>query len=304
MHYAVENSTSHPDVRRCIEQVYQLPSMPGMARSILELRLRPTASAADLAAIVELDPSLAAQVMRYANSPFFGYRGNIRSLRDAISRVLGFETVMGIALGLATAKALRNPLDGPLGLRAFWRHAIYSAALAQGIVQAMPSRARPSLGMAYLAGLLHNFGFLLLGHLFPPEFSLLNKLVMAHPEIPVTTLEKHLLGMGHAQRVLSLGHARIGAWLMESWGMPEEIVITLREHHNPQYDADHAVYPNLVLLVDHLLKACNLGDASNAELPPELLARLGLEEAQVVRVREKLLTRCKGLEHLVHQLAA
>lgn len=303
MHYAVENSTLHPDVKRCIEQVYQLPPMPGMARSILELRLKPTASAADLATIVELDPSLAAQVMRYASSPLFGYRGHIGSIRDAISRVLGFETVMNIALGLATAKALRNPQEGPLGLRAFWRHAIYSAALAQALVRAMPSDRQPCLGLAYLAGLLHNFGFLLLGHMFPPEFALLNKQVMAHPDVPVTTLEKHLLGMGHAQQMLSLGHARIGAWLMESWGMPEEIVVTLREHHNPHYQEDHAVYPNLVLLVDHMLKCCDLGDAPNDELPQELLARLGLEEAEAREVRERLLNGSEGLDHLARQLA-
>lgn len=304
MHYAVGNTTSNPDIRRCIERIYQLPPMPGMARTILDLRLKPAVSAADLAKIVELDPSLCALIVRCAGSSLFGCCGGISSIRDAISRVLGVEAVMNIALGFAAAKALRNPLDGPLGMRAFWRHAVYSAALTQGLARAMPAAERPGLEMAYPAGLLHNFGFLLLGHLFPPEFALLNKLVMANPDVPVTILEKHLLGMGQAQRVLCLGHAQIGAWLMEYWGMPEEIVVSLREHHNPQYQEEHSLYPNLVLLADHLLKGCEIGDAPNGELPQDLLARLGLDEQQVMAVRDRLLAGCEGLDSFAHQIAA
>lgn len=303
MSYVVDNATSNSDIRRCIEQIYQLPPIPGMARTILDLRLRSTVSAADLAGIVELDPSISALVVRCANSSLFDCRGGISSIRDAISRVLGVEAAMNIALGLAAAKALRSPLDGPLGRRAFWRHAVYSAVLTRGLAQAMPAAERPNLEMAYLAGLLHNFGFLLLGHLFPPEFALLNKLMMANPDIPVTVLERHLLGMGQAQSVLCLGHACVGAWLMESWGMPEEIVVSLREHHNPHYQEEHALYPNLVLLADRLLKGCEIGDAPNSELPRDLLTRLGLNEQQVMAVRDRLLAGCEGLDSFAHQLA-
>ena len=223
------------DLRRRIEQIYQLPPMPEMAQRILALRNDPDASIADLAAIVEMDPSLAAQVVRHATSPFYGYRGKIRSIHDAITRVLGFDLVMNMALGLAMGRSFRNPKDGPLGLRAFWRHAVYSACLAQALAREVPEDRRPEPGLAYLAGLLHNFGFLLLGHLFPPEFKLLNRLVAANPDKPVSALEKCVLGMGQAQDVLDMGHAGIGAWLMQAWQMPEEIVVTLREHHDPEY---------------------------------------------------------------------
>ena len=181
-------STTQGDIRRRIEQIYELPPMPAVARRVLQLRNNPGASVAELAAIVELDPSLAAQVVRYAVSPFYAYRGKIGSIHDAITRVLGFDMVMNMALGLATGKSFRNPCDGPLGLHAFWQHAVYSATLVQALAKRMLPNARPQPGMAYLAGLLHNFGFLLLGHLFLPEFKLLNKLVIAHPESPADVL--------------------------------------------------------------------------------------------------------------------
>ena len=59
-------------VERRIEQVYELPPMPDLGRRILELQSDPNAGARELANIVQLDPSLAAQVIRYASSSYYG----------------------------------------------------------------------------------------------------------------------------------------------------------------------------------------------------------------------------------------
>lgn len=303
----MQQASEHPilagDVRRRIEEVYELPPMPEMARRVLDLRRNPDASIADLAGIVELDPSLAAQVVRYAASPFYAYHGKIGSIHDAITRVLGFDMVMNMALGLATGKSFQNPCDGPLGLQAFWRHAVYTATLVQALARRMSPKTRPQPGMVYLAGLLHNFGFLLLGHLFPPEFKLLNKLVAANPESPVTALEKCVLGMGQAQNLLEMGHAQIGAWLMQAWHMPEEIVVTLHEHHNPAYTGDHAIFPHLVMVADHVLKGREIGDAPDGLLPPLSLEVVGLSEDIVLEVATQLFEDSSSLDMMAHQLA-
>ena len=300
-------TTSRPtrdsDICRRIECVYELPPMPEMARRVLELRNDPDAEISHLATIVELDPSLAAQVVRYATSPLYGYRGRINSIQDAITRVLGFDLVMNMALGLATGRSFRNPAEGPLGLRAFWRHAVYSAALAQAIVRRMPRELRPEPGLAYLAGLLHNFGFLLLGHLFPPEFKLLNKLAAAQPDDSIIALERCMLGMGQAREAFELGHAGLGAWLMASWQMPAEIQVTLREHHNPDYAGEHAVYSHLVLLTNQLLKRHDIGDAADGELPPASLSRIGLEEIVLEELLANLIEQGTELEGMAGTLA-
>ncbi|MBZ0073005.1 MAG: HDOD domain-containing protein [Thiohalobacteraceae bacterium] len=303
MQQASQQATLAGEIRRRIEQVYQLPPMPDMARRILQLRSNPDASVADLAAIIELDPSLAAQVVRYAASPFYAYRGKINSIQDAITRVLGFDLVMNMALGLATGRSFHNPIDGPLGLHAFWRHSVYTAALVQTLAKRIPPQTRPQPGMVYLAGLLHNFGFLLLGHLFPPEFKLLNKLVAAHPESPVTALEKCVLGMGQAQNMLEMGHAQIGAWLMYSWHMPDEIIVTLREHHNPDYSGEHAILAHLVMIADHVLKGLEIGDAPDADLPLRSLEIVGLSEDTIREFAEQLFENCSSLDMMARQLA-
>lgn len=275
------------DIRSRIRRLQTLPPMPEMTHKILKLGANPHADVKELVQIVELDPSLAAQVMRYAASPFFGYRGRIESVHTAVTRVLGYNTVLNLALGATAARAFRIPRNLPLGLESYWRHAIYSAALVQALSSAVPDESRPPAGLAYLAGLLHNFGHLLLGHLFRQEFLILNKFILKYPDKPVELIER---------RVLGTDHARIGAWLMEAWRLPEEIVIATREHHNEGYQEIHAVYPQLVFLADRLLKRHGLGDASDDVVPPSIYDSLGIGEYQATAITSRIMEGAEGLD--------
>lgn len=278
-----------------LKAVDTLPTLPGMASRLLRLRNDPATTLGDLVMVVGEDPSLSAQIMRYAHSPFFGYRGEISSLETAIGRVLGFDTVLNMALGLAAGRAFRNPTEGPLGLKAFWRHAVFSAALCQSLCKAMPKSMGLKPGLAYLSGLLHNFGHLLLGHLFRAEFFQLNKMVENNPEVPVNLIEKRTLGVEHTQ---------VGAILMAAWNMPDEIILSMRHHHDEYYRDRHAPYANLVLLADHLLKAHGLGDAPEDTPPAVIYTALGLSPEQVEDVVERLMGARDSLETLAKQFAA
>ncbi len=289
------------DLRKRIEAIYELPPMPEHTGRLLRLRGNPDASARDLAETVELDPGLTVQMMRYACSPLFGCLGKLDSLHDAISRVLGFDMAMNLALGLATLKPFNNPPDGPLGMRAFWRHATLSAALAQRLGHAMPREQRLKPGIIHLAGLLHNFGYLVFGQLFQPEFFLLNRMTGANPDVPVTFLEKQVLCMGQAKQVICLGHASVGSWLLRSWGLPDEVVVAAREHHDLDYRGEGAPYAMLMLAVDRLLKAHGVGDGASGEIPEAVLHYLGLDGEQAVVVTEELMETSAGLDELIGQ---
>ncbi len=283
------------DLRKKIAQLEELPAMPDMAQKIYQLSANTTADSGKLAEVIETDPSLAAQVMRYAGSPFFGYRGKIESIHAAISRVLGYDMVMNLALGLATAKPFKTQRSGPLGLDGFWRHATYSAALVQTLGAQLPQAMRPSPGLAYLAGLLHNFGHLLIGHLQKEEFAELNNRIIASPNTPVLQLEQQVFGSNHAE---------FGAWLMQQWKLPEEIIVSMREHHNEQYAGEHKVYSQLVMIADRILKSHGMGDAPNGDLPTEILQELKLKEVQILLVVNRVLEDCEGLNTMAQQLAA
>ena len=283
------------NIRSRIERLDRLPPMPEMTQKIIQLSANPDAHVKDLVKVVQLDPSLAAQVMRYASSPFFSYRGNVDSLDTAIARVLGFNTVLNLALGATAAKPFRIPRNVPLGLDAFWRHAVYSAALVQALSSVLPGELRPPAGLAYLAGMLHNFGHLLLGHLFKKEFLILNKFIVNEPGKTVEEVEMEVLGADHGS---------IGAWLLAAWRLPEEVIVAAREHHNEDYEGPHAVYAQLVLVADRLLKSQGIGDAPHSDLPPRVLESLEIGEYQAVSISERILEGCEGLEMMARQFAS
>lgn len=282
-------------IRQRVEQITELPPMPQMAHRLFELRANPDASAVELVKVVELDPSLAAQVLRYANSPYFGYRGKIDSLHEAIVRVLGFDMVMNLAMGLALLNAFKLPRQGVIGLDNFWRHSVYSANLMQMLCRAMPKGSQPRFSTCYLIGLLHDFGYLVLGHLFRDEFLGLSARLNGSDDAERITIERDYLGIDHGQ----LGH-----WLLKAWGLPDEIVVATREHHSDQYHGPFAVYVQMARLTDYLLRVHASGETAYDDIPEDALKALGLNQADVVKVMMQLLEQDENLETMARQLAA
>ncbi|MBL1432597.1 MAG: HDOD domain-containing protein [Gammaproteobacteria bacterium] len=282
------------DLKAKIERTKKLPAMPAMAQKIFQLRAKTTPGIKELSDAVELDPSLAAQVMRYASSPFFGYRGKVDSVNTAITRVLGYDMVMSLALGIATARPFRLPKGGATTVDDFWRHAVYSAALCQSISNLLPEVIRPPSGLAYLSGLLHNFGHVLLGHLFKDEYLILGKMMAQNPDTPIQEIELSTLGAHHGD---------IGAWLMKTWRLPEEVIVAIEQHHNEDYQGPHSVFSGIVLLADRMLKRHGMGDADSTELPETVLSYLDITEYQLTSALQTLMDHDDGLRAMAYQLA-
>lgn len=282
-----------PDLQQKVTEVSELPPIPEVAQAVLRLRDHPQADARRLARLIELDPSLAAQIIRCASSAFFGYRGKIDSVQDAVSRVLGFDKALYIASGLAAGKALRHNKEGPLGLRAFWASAVYTATLMQALAGQVSARCRPNPGLAYLAGLVHNIGFLLLGHLLEAEFALLNEAVERQPNRPLSEIEAEVLGVSHGE---------LGLWLLRKWKLPNEVLITTLNHHNPDYRGDAAVYAHLALVADRLLKRHAIGDGDSQELPAQVLEGLGLTLETAESTLAAVLAGREELDALINQV--
>lgn len=282
-------------LRQRIESTTELPGMPEMAQALLRLNSNPDGNINDLAEIIETDPSISAQIMRYARSAFFGYHGEIHSVHQAVTSVLGYSLTIDIALGLSLGRAFAIPTSGPMGLYSFWQHSIYSAALIERIIHVMPQQHRPLPGLGFLAGLLHNFGVLLIAHLFKKEASMLRQIIAANPDKSAVELERQVLGTDHME---------IGAWLMRSWNLQTEIQVAVAEHHDENYNDVHAAYAKLTLLADRLLKRHNIGDAESTDIPPTLLTSLGITEEQAEKQLENIINSAQDLELLAQQFAA
>lgn len=281
------------DMREAISSIRALPPLPGSAVRIINLISDPKADAEMLAEIIEMDPLLTAQIIRWSTSSLYGYRGKISSVRDAIVRVLGFNFVLDLALGLAVLAPLRAPKEGVIGTRMFWIHALTSALLMKKLAQKMPAESNLNAQEVFLAALLHNIGFPLLGHQFPGEFEYLNKLIIANPGLSIYNLETFAFGVNHTQ---------IGAWLMSAWSLPRLITDIVYHHHNPFYRGDHYQLTLLTYLNDYLLGQIGIGDAANQNCPEDVWSVLSLEPATALEVVDSLQDEIAAINDMADML--
>lgn len=280
-------------VKQRLEDTLDFPPLPDTAERIIKLRVDPDADIKDLADIVELDPSLSAQVVSWASSPYYGVQGKIDSVETAIIRVLGFDLVMNLALGLALGKSLKLPKDSPQGFTGYWQQAVFTAATIEALIKTMEPKQRPSTGLACLGGMLHNFGYLVLAEVFPPHFSDICRHIEANPHLGHTSIERH---------ILNVDRELLGSWLMQYWTMPEEIITALRHQANPDYDGPHSEYANLIYVAGHLLKQQGIGDATLEPIPKALLGRLNLSDEQIQEVTTKIVDSLDELSAMANSL--
>src|SRR5690606_38346886 len=153
----------------------------------------------ELVDIVESDAALAAQVVSWAASPYYASPGKVESVQDAIVRVLGFDVVSNLAVGMILGNMLALPKDSVCGVTPYWLQSVYCSTAMEAVSRQIPPKLRPSQGLACLAGLLHNFGDLVLAHIFPPQFSTICRYIEANPGIGHVAIDRHLLGISREQ---------------------------------------------------------------------------------------------------------
>jgi len=282
-------------IKQRLEETLEFPPLPDTAQRIIKLRVDPYADMRSLTNIVELDPSLAAQVVSWAASPYYAAPGKIKSVHDAIVRVLGFDLVLNLALGLALGKNINLPKDAPHGFTPYWQQAVFAATAVESLVGCIHAEHRPTIGLSYLTGLLHNFGLLLLAEVFPPHYSSYCRFQEANPRLSYTAIERHLLGITRDQ---------LAAWLMGLWTLPEEVCIGLRYQNDADYAGEHHSFPNLMFVALRLLRRHGIGNAPLESIPAEVFERLHLDPEKAVLAIQNVVDASEELKTIAAGLAA
>jgi HD-like signal output (HDOD) protein len=165
--------------------------------------------------LLRTDVVLTAEVLRLANSPLLGCRGEIKNMLHALA-FLGVERVNSLILTTAM-RGLAGPMNRKLA-RTCWRHNLATATICE--------RIAPSLHIhqerGYVAGLIHDLGRLALMRAFPDYEEALAQAV--DEETDLLTAERALYGMDHAEA---------GQWLLSQWGCPLELQTVAGMHENP-----------------------------------------------------------------------
>ncbi len=198
-----------------------LPAMPQVASKVLELSSDPNTSAAQLQQVISDDQAMTARILKIANSAMYSCSRKIKTLTEAIV-MLGFNSIRSLVVTNA-ARNLYNTKNSRTGLkeRLLWEHSIGCAFACRYLVQ---DRHPALTEEAFLAGLMHDIGKLVLNIKVPETFDEIVQIVY-NENGDFASSEKELLGFNHAQ---------VGAMLINKWKLSPVLEEVIQNHHNPE----------------------------------------------------------------------
>jgi HD-like signal output (HDOD) protein len=269
-------STKHVNLKEAIKNLDSLPAMPVVAQKILSLSLDTDEGEAQLLKLIEKDPQLAARIIGLANTPLFGASKRVTSIQDA-AMLLGLTRVKSVAVGIAVMSTLTRHPTGLLNLQHLWMHSLGVALGMRTLSRSMPSRTRPLDDEIFLAGLLHDIGFMVLNYLDPTLSDQLQSKLAAAPDRPVQEVEAE---------VIEISHGELGALLARHWDLPERIVAVLRYHHSPDAEEAAPGQPLVALLnlTEKILPSFGIKETVNSVIGSEEWTSLGIDPARAAEL--------------------
>jgi len=207
----------------------------------------PDSTAGDLERIVKCDPALAVRVLRMANSPLYGLSSEAKTVQHAVS-VLGLRQLRNVAEAIAGAGMFAQGDTAARQREELWTHSLGRATVARLLTDYVPNVTADD---AFLAGILHDIGKLLLYDVVPEEYQ---KMVLSYHGNELIQQELFLLDVSHAE---------IGLQSAESWCLPEGIQTAVGYHHRPYDAVAHIELVALIHIANQLAKCWGIGSNWN-----------------------------------------
>jgi HD-like signal output (HDOD) protein len=208
-----------PQLFRTIKTRTHLPTLPHILLRLIEVCGNEASESEDISRIILSDASLSAKVMNMANPASDGKSKSVTAIDQAV-RILGKNAIITVAISAADIQASCKTNDISIyGLKIFWRHSLMCALVSRRIAEKI---AYLSPDEAYLTGLLHDIGKLILWINFPEE----------HADI--LTSSQHRQGLNAAGEARhEAAHYDIGAWLIKRWNLRSFMADAVLYHHEP-----------------------------------------------------------------------
>lgn len=272
-----------------LAQVKRLPVLPSSVQTAMNLLQDPQVDMGSLAAALQYDPGITANILRLANSAYFGAVHRITTLRDAVVR-LGEKRVAQLLLTVAVAPRISGEVAGydmpPCALL----EQSLAVATASELVAVECGIAPPA--HTFTAGLLANVGKVVLDQFMGVDAEPITDLALTEG-ISFEQAERRVLGVDHLE---------VGAELLAYWNLPDEIVNVVRYRLRPEECPEPSTVLDLVHAGDAIARLTGMGqglDGMHYQVSEPVTARLGLNETTVERVMVKLLEHVGKLKDLL-----
>ena len=280
-------------VERIIREFDALPTLGAVAIRLLQLTSDESAEAREVIGLVASDPALSSKVLSLCRCRDRSRAGAVTTVERAVL-LLGFEAVRCAVLSAEVFEAT-DGLVGPGGetaragsafdREAFWLHALGVAVASERIagVARGPGRGVAG-GDAFMAGLLHDIGQLVLHVLLPESFDRVCRLAETHGASIDRT----------CRQIIGIDTHTTGKRLAEHWGLPQALVDVIWLGGQPLAalpDVPHRDLVATVTLADVLVGERYIAPTAHrggSDDPPALCAAVGVAPADLARIGDDL----------------
>lgn len=259
-------------------QITTFPGMPGAALKLLALIDDPDVTVPQIEGILRQDPGLTGNVLKLANSAYFGFPAKVGSVRQAVV-LLGLKRLVQMVIATCTSAVMDRAVPGyDLAGGELWRHSLAVSVAAEGLVGELKLTAADEI---FTAALLHDVGKLILGRYVEQGCAEI-ELALAQG-LSFETAEAIALGTDHAQ---------VGAEVLTKWSLPARIVNAVRWHHSPEKAEAPDIVVDAVHVANLLCRMIGIGmgrDGLHHQPSPEVTRRLGVTSAHLEKVASQTL---------------
>lgn len=211
--------TKERTLRVVVQKIPKLPTLPSVAEKILGMVDDDCSNVESIVHTIEQDPAIVAKILSFANAAFYGAGQPVLSVREAVMKI-GFKNIRSIALGISLMTIFADNKERyAAAYRRVFCHSFAVGVIANRIAEKLGNGV---LHEAFIAGLLHDIGQLVINKYFNDEYIRI-----------IGEFQKGSFLIDAERSVLGITHADIGLWLADKWNLPAVIQDAIYYHHNP-----------------------------------------------------------------------
>jgi putative nucleotidyltransferase with HDIG domain len=201
-----------------VNNVNTLPQFPENILAIQRMIADSKSEMGGIARQISMDPAMTADLLKIVNSAQYMLAKRVESIAEAV-KMVGIQGIKNLLYSYGTQKVLG---DDTVDKKALWEHSYKTAFYAYNLAKNF-RRDITLLDDVYVGGILHDMGKIVFSTVHPELLSKIREFC-TEKNLPASTFEDLSTGMNHAE---------IGALIAEKWNFPENLILTIRYHHDP-----------------------------------------------------------------------